>query len=254
MFDFVNSFGIDRDTLIGANAVIPVIYFLYRNPKLTLGGTTPFDVLSAANIRLWLTAALLRNVFSGQSDTALRIARTVIQTEPPDEPFPIARLNADMAKAGRPSTFDTSAVEEILDLEYGEARTFLALTLLYQDQNWAFDPHVDHIFPKKLFTKKSMNERGVSPDLQGKYQDWVHRIGNLELLSAKENEEKSSEDFEQWIRTRHDSFLERQLIPKDRNLWKLGNFENFLAKREELIRARFESLFPSAPKQLAEAP
>lgn len=247
----VNSFGIDRETLIGANAIIPIIYFVHRNPKLTLSGTTPFDVTSAANIRLWLTAALLRNVFSGQSDTALRIARTVLQSVPPDTPFPIEQLNTEMAKAGRPSTFDPAAIEEILDLSYGEARTFLALTLLYDDHNWAFEPHVDHIFPKKLFTKKSMNERGIDPELHDRYLELVHSLGNLELLTAKENEEKSDQEFEHWIKTRHDSFFKRHVIPTDKTLWKLENFEDFVAAREELIRKRFETLFASTKTAVA---
>lgn len=239
----VNSFGIDRETLIGANAIVPIIYFIFKNPNLTLGGTTTFDVCSARNIRVWLTAALLRNVFSGHSDTTLRLARATLQAHPQNTPFPIDQLNAEMAKGGRPSTFDSAAIEEILDLEYGEARTYLALTLLYDDENSSFAPQVDHIFPKKLFTKKSMTERGIAPEVQDRFLELVHSIGNLEFLTAIENEEKSAQEFEHWIKTRHNSFITRQLIPADKNLWKLENFEEFVAAREQLIRERFETLF-----------
>lgn len=239
----VNSFGIDRETLIGQNAVIPIIYYCYKHPKLTLGGTTPFDVESAARMRLWLTTALLRNVFSGQSDTALRTTRQVLSAIKNDDPYPIEMLNSEMAKRGKPSAFDADAIEEVLSLTYGEPRTFLALSLLYPDNNWSVDPHVDHIFPRKLFSKKHMNERGIPADEQEKLSELLHSIGNLELLNAKENEEKSGQEFEKWITTRHDSFIVRHLIPSDQKLWKLENFEKFVEAREALIRQRLESLF-----------
>ena len=239
----VNSFGIDRETLIGQNAVIPILYYCYKHPKLTLGGTTTFDVESAARMRLWLTTALLRNVFSGQSDTALRTTRQVLSAMKTDDAYPIEMLNSEMAKRGKPSAFDADAIEEVLSLAYGEPRTFLALSLLYPDNNWSVDPHVDHIFPRRLFSKKYMNERGIPADEQEKLSELLHSIGNLELLNAKENEEKSGQEFEKWITTRHGSFIARHFIPSDQKLWKLENFEKFVEAREALIRQRLESLF-----------
>lgn len=238
----VNSFGIDQETLISANALIPIIYYLYTNSKLTLGGTTDFDIENAAAIRMWLTAALLRNVFSGQSDTALRITRTALQDHGQNG-FPVDQLNSDMAKANRSSAFDADAIEEVLELQYGEPRTFLALSLLYDDNSWSIDPHEDHIFPKRLFTKKNLTERGISPERQMRFQELNHSLANLELLTAKENQEKSGQEFETWISTRHSNFRTRQFIPDDEELWKLENFAEFVEAREELIQKRFESLF-----------
>lgn len=160
-----------------------------------------------------------------------------------DDPYPIEMLNSEMAKRGKPSAFDADAIEEVLSLTYGEPRTFLALSLLYPDNHWSIDPHIDHIFPRKLFSKKHMNEREILADEQEKLSELLHSIGNLELLNAKENEEKSGQEFGKWITTRHDSFIARHLIPSDQKLWKLENFEKFVEAREALIRQRFESLF-----------
>jgi uncharacterized protein with ParB-like and HNH nuclease domain len=249
----VNSFGIDRETLISQNAVVPIIYYCYRHPKLTLGGTTPFDVENGARMRLWLTTALLRNVFSGQSDTALRTTRQVLSTADAGLTYPLELLNAEMAKRGKPSAFDADAIEEVLSLNYGEPRTFLALSLLYPDNSWALDPHVDHIFPRKLFSKKYLNERGIPVEEQDTLSELLHSTANLELLTAKENEEKSGQEFEKWIATRHNSFVVRHLIPTDRKLWKLENFEKFIETREALIRERLESLFVKHPETVAGA-
>ena len=76
-----------------------------------------------------------------------------------------------------------------------------------------------------------------------RFQELNHSLANLELLTAKENQEKSGQEFETWISTRHSNFRTRQFIPDDEELWKLENFAEFVEAREELIQKRFESLF-----------
>ena len=58
--DLANSFGIDRDNLTSTNALIPIIYYLFMNPKVTLRGSTRFDARNAERIRRWLIIALLK--------------------------------------------------------------------------------------------------------------------------------------------------------------------------------------------------
>jgi hypothetical protein len=247
-----NSFGIDGDTLISANALIPVVYYLYRQPALTLGGTTCFDVKSTYAIRVWLTTALLRGIFGVHSDTALRAAREVLGKLQGVAAFPVAELDSEMAKRGRGGAFDSDAVAETLSLTYGKPRTFLALTLLYDDNNWANNPQEDHIFPRQLFSKKHMNERGLDTDTQARYSDLMDRLGNLELLVQKENNQKSGGEFETWINSRDESFLSRHLIPRDKSLWSFGNFERFIHAREELIRDRLSSLLGASEGGLSD--
>jgi hypothetical protein len=127
-------------------------------------------------------------------------------------------------------------------LTYGKPRTFLALTLLYDDKISGDDLHEDHIFPKQLFTRKNMTQRGLSSDTQARYAELVNRIGNLQLLVQKENLQKSGSEFDKWISSRDESFLGRHLIPRADSLWKLENFEKFVAAREGLIREKLTSL------------
>jgi hypothetical protein len=117
------------------------------------------------------------------------------------------------------------------------------LSLLYDDAFWKFEPHIDHIFPKKLFSKKEMTERGVPQRDQERLAEASDRLGNLQILTATENKEKSDASFSSWIITRGAGFLERQLIPPDRSLWDISEFEGFLENREKLIRVRLQSLF-----------
>ncbi len=238
----INSFGIERETLTSANALIPLVYHMARHPEFTLAGTGLSDVAATRAMRIWLTTALLRGVFGGQSDTALRATREVLRNAGKEAGFPLAELNAEMARRGRPTTFDDTALADVLSLTYGKPRTFLTLTLLYDENCWVVQPHEDHIFPRRLFSKKYMNAQGLSSEQQNKYLDFMHRIGNLELLTQKENEEKSGQEFDHWIQSRHESFRKKNLIPEDSSLWKFEDFEHFVEAREELIRSRLTSL------------
>ena len=80
--DLANSFGIDRDNLTSANALIPIIYYLSKNPGVSLRGSTPFEARNADSIRRWLIMALLNGVFGGTSDNMLRDIRASLQTMP----------------------------------------------------------------------------------------------------------------------------------------------------------------------------
>jgi len=91
--------------------------------------------------------------------------------------------------------------------------------------------HVDHVFPQKLF-KNELKQYRSSCDL----------LSNLTLLSAQENIEKNSKPFEEWIQTREPAFLERHLIPQDKQLWRIESFAEFVEERRRLILARLNEV------------
>jgi hypothetical protein len=235
----VNAFGIDRDTLTSVNAVIPIIYYLYRHSGTTLTGTSKFDVLNASWARRWLLAALLNNTFGRASDGVLTRARRILQEGTgQDGYFPFESLKALNER------FEDYAVDDFLSIRYGRRETFLALSLLYDENHWGTMPyHVDHIFPRNLFTAKYMAEAGL--DEGARYHFWAlsDRIGNLQLLRSQENQQKSDQDFSTWLATRDRSFYERHLIPTDVELLKFENFDKFITAREELIRRRLKNVF-----------
>lgn len=244
----VNWFGIDRDTLTSANALIPIIYYLYRHPGPQLrGSTSASGVRNATLVRRWLTTVLLNNVFGGQSDNVLRDTRRVLQEKAAEPDFPQDALNAEVAKSGRAAYFDDSAVESFLSITYGRRTTFLALSLLYDDNSWGVTAyHQDHIFPRSLFSPKRLENSGLTPEKQARYQGLVDRVGNLQLLLAQENQEKSDQDFQQWLTTRDAGFRRRHLIPEDDGLLKFEKFEEFVLAREGLIRDRLKRLLAPA--------
>lgn len=71
-----------------------------------------------------------------------------------------------------------------------------------------------------------------------------NQIANCMLLSQEENGagEKGSTIPEVWFKNKGNDYLDMHLIPKDKNLWKMNNFELFIDKRKELIEEKFSYL------------
>jgi hypothetical protein len=238
--DLANSFGIDRDNLTSANALIPIIYYLFKNPGVTFRGSTPFEARNADSIRRWLIMALLNGVFGGTSDNVLRDIRVCLQGMPgAGANIPIDAMNTTIRKAGRSAEFDDFALDETLARTYGQQQTFLALSLLYDEAGWGtMQYHQDHIFARSLFKPKDLSPLNRL--------DWIgtkERLGNLCLLLAHENVGKQDMPVPEWLASREPGFLKRHLIPEDRALWQFDRFPDFLKARETLIRERLKTLF-----------
>ncbi|RLT16894.1 MAG: DUF1524 domain-containing protein, partial [Planctomycetota bacterium] len=222
------------------NALIPIIYYLSKNPGVSLRGSTPFEARNADRMRRWLIMALLNGVFGGTSDNMLRDIRASLQTmSGAGADFPIDAINTTIRKAGRSAEFDDFALDETLARAYGQQQTFLALSLLYDDASWGtMQFHQDHIFARSLFKPKELSTSGRL--------DWISkkdRLGNLCLLLAPENMGKQDMPVDEWLESREPRFLKRHLIPTDRALWKFDRFADFLEAREELVRGRLKVLF-----------
>ena len=244
----INRFGLDRDTLTSVNALMPIIYYLSRLGR-DLNGSTEFEAKNAERIRIWLTAALLRNAFGGSVNTTLTAARKYVKEglEESDN-FPTLNLAAGLKTRGRTIELDDVAADEIFEIRYGHKTCFLALSLLY-DQTFLGigEFQIDHIFPRSLFDSPKLRERGLTEAFAEKCRPLVDRLGNLQLLLSRENAEKTATPFDQWIDTRSDEFVETHLIPRDSSLWCIESFHSFVEQREKLIKKRLGSLLRLAP-------
>lgn len=227
--EVANWFGIDGLTLTSANALIPIAYFVYRNPDVRLRSDGRTDAENAVIVRRWLIMALLNGVFGGSSDSILTKMRAVIMKHGEHgRPFPIRELDGAALESRRLPTADPNAIKKILDLEYGDNAVVLALSLLFDERAWGTIPHhCDHIFAQDLFRK----------DLK-QYRSACDQIGNLTLLNARENMEKKAKPFDEWIRTREPGFMTKHLIPAEEKLWRPESFPDFLQERSRLMLDR----------------
>ena len=244
--DLVNTFGIDRDTLTSANALIPIIYYLYKTPTTHLQGSTKFDKDNATAIRRWLIVSLLNNVFGRASDGVLTETRRVLREQLALSPnFPIDALNSEISKASKSPYLDEFALDTFLSMTYGKQTTFLALSLLYDDNAWGtMVYHQDHIFPQSLFRKKRLAAAGLTDVQQAQYLELSNNIANLQFLLAPENIGKSDDTIDHWLTTRDAGFRARHLLPAADDLLRFERFPEFIEARQELIKQRLKALFP----------
>ena len=162
-------------------------------------------------IRSWLLASLLKasGIWGSGLDTLLTALRDIIR-EDSGEGFPAEALRSAMAQRGKPLTFSEPEIDQLVDLEYGDRRAFLMLSILYPFVDLRNKFHVDHVFPKALLTQTGLKKAGV-PDEQ---IAWItqrrNRLANLELLDGAENNEKRRKLPAEWMEQRYRNVAERK--------------------------------------------
>lgn len=90
----------------------------------------------------------------------------------------------------------------------------------------------DHIFPYSV-----LRDNGYGINNRIKYQ-YAQEITNRAVLTAAANRTKSAQYADGYLREVNEKFpngLALQCIPDDENLWKLENFELFLAARRQML-------------------
>jgi hypothetical protein len=241
--NLTSAFGYNRDTLVSANALIPIAYYILKR------GTPPNFVQSIHfredrnKIQKWLIASLLKRAFSGSPDNVLRPLRQVIDRN--HEEFPFEAIVEEFRGKPKSLTFNDDEIHNLFDYQYGSAYTFSTLAALYPTLDFRNRFHLDHIHPKTLFKRRKLLKQGISDQRLDLYLDEFDFLANLQLLEGLENIEKRDTEFESWLEknvpkeARRD-FMTKHYIP-DVDL-ALGNFEEFINERKKLMKAKFEDL------------
>ena len=239
-FRFLNRHGITGDNLSSLNAVLPLIYFVYNTQGFDFRGTSEFERVNAAGMHYWLMNSLLVGAFAGQSDQAISTARSTIRDHlRTARDFPAEKLFDAMAKGGRLSKVDSRTIDELLELQYGRARTFVALSLLYPGIDWNGSIwHVDHIVPQADAQQNVLRGRNIPEHRVQEILRATNSLGNLQLLRSDENIEKAALPFRSWITGRRRDFFDLHMIPDRIDLCDVIWLPEFVVAREKLIRSR----------------
>jgi hypothetical protein len=113
-------------------------------------------------------------------------------------------------------------------------------------------PQIDHIFPQSELKKfKVANPETGKMNVMKYHQEERDQIGNLMLLTATENGGGGKTDIvpEVWFEDKSDEYLDLHLIPRDKSLWKMENYEKFVKERNRLIIKKFNYLIYKSQKQ-----
>ncbi len=250
-FLFLNQRGISEENLSSLNAVLPIAWYLFHLPDVTLRGSSIFDQQNARAVQRWLLNSLLMGVFAGTSDRTISLARaTLKEAQQSGRSFPERQLYDALAVAGRQTRLDERAVEDLLELRYNRNKTFLVLSLLYRDLDWSGTTyHVDHIIPKALAQRRVLMARNLPEHRIQQIVSSVDRLGNLQLLPSHENLEKADMPFAAWITSRTDSYRGKHMISQKPDLWTETSLPEFVQDRERLIRDRLIGLSAMEPAE-----
>ena len=243
----ISSFGYSLKTLTANNAIIPISYYLLKRG-------CPHNFVDSSNytndrrkISKWLVISLLKRTFGGQPDSVLRPTREVISKN--HSFFPIEKIAGRLKGRTKSLVFNDDEIENILFYRYGQSYTFSTLALLYPSLDFKNLFHIDHIFPKSFFNKKTLVEKGVEESRVEYYLQNYNLLANLQLLEGIPNQEKSDMDFQEWLlktypkgkkdQERKD-YMVKNYIP-DIDLG-LSNFGNFIVERGKLINDKLKSI------------
>lgn len=242
----IASWGYNWQTLPSAYATIPLAYYLFRkgNPHGFVTSTGYAEDRAIA--RHWLRIALLKRTFSGTPDNVLRQIRRAMSEAGEWDQFPAEAIRAVLAPTTRSMSFDQAELDGLLSYRFGQSYTFTILAMFYPWLNYNQQFHLDHIFPRALFNKRELRQRGIPEDRWPLWLDQVDNIANLQLLQGAVNMSKSDQEFEAWVKGEFPAplalaqYREQHLIP-DMAL-SLESFPQFLEARAALMRERLADL------------
>lgn len=234
----ISSFGFSRENITSNNLIIPIAYYLKH-----IGLPDNYEVSNrtAADrivIKKWFVRALLKRVFSFAPDGVLNPIRSLIKQHG-DNGFPFEQIVDRFKGTNRTLLFTEEDISNLLFSKYGHGDTLIIMSILYPWADMRNNFHIDHMYPKSAFTVKRLGKRGITGDVVQFYMDNYNFIGNLQLLEAIPNIEKSAMDFNEWIekyipQKAQGDYKKKHLISSDVEL-SFDNFEEFFEERESLI-------------------
>jgi hypothetical protein len=243
----VADFGFSGRTLGADNALLPIAYYIYQRRLGTSYLTSSAHTVDRAAIQGWLIRSLLKaGVWGSGLDTTLTALRATLK-QYSDGRFPADQLETTLRSRGRGLRFEQEELEDLVDVGYGDRRSFAILALLFPFHDLRHEFHVDHIFPKSLFTPTKLSTAGFAEHQHADLRDQMNRLANLQLLDGVVNKEKGATLPASWIASAYPlaearaGYVDRHLIgqlPAD-----LNGFPDFYeARRAELLTKLSEVL------------
>jgi uncharacterized protein with ParB-like and HNH nuclease domain len=214
--------------------LMPLIYLHYKQPVAWK---------TAKEVDYYLLRCLITGAFSGQSDRLIDSLKKKLDETKKfsiDDMFDVIRFQNRSLELTE---------DRFWQMGYGSSTIHLLFNIWYRDFAHipAYEnnlPQIDHIFPQSKLREIKI----TNPDtgrLVMKYHDRErNQLANCMLLTREENGSGGKSDTlpEVWFADKEKNYLEKHLIPQDKKLWEIENFDDFIAARKDLIGNKFKSL------------
>lgn len=219
--DLLRYCGYSNDNLTAYNAVMPIIYYLYKGGSLE---KTP-ENNPKEEFKKYLIISQMKSLFGVASNSTLTNIRTTLTNENhslKSKSFNLSDLDNVSIVGDRNFSLD----EEVIDSWFEEtkgSRTFMVLSLLYpcaDISNHVY--HQDHMHPESKLKKIDA------------FKFSRNKLANLQLLPGDENESKNAKDLIEWLKENPE---ERDTYLPNCDL-DIQNYFEFLEKRKELMKNR----------------
>jgi len=198
----------------------------------------------ASGVDIYLLRCLLGAAFTGQPDTVID---GIVRRFRDLKAFDLSEVFGAIRSANRSLEITE---EKLFQMGYASDTIHLLFNLWYKDFNHtpAYEnnrPQIDHIFPQSALQKiKDVNPETGRKDVFRYHKSTRDQLANCMLLTREENGAGGKGDTlpADWFANKPDDYLNRHLIPKDRELWALERFDDFVEARKALIREKFRFL------------
>ncbi len=213
-------------------AFVPIIVFAYNNGVNTLSQSRIKKTVK------WFYYSQVRYRYISQLPQKLDKDLAIIRDEenPFDKLLNLIALERNLEIT--PAEFEGVGIQHPLwglMKFYFKSQNAVCLTTginIRKNMGKKYELEWDHIFPYSV-----LRDNGYGINNRIKYQ-YAQEITNRAVLTAAANRTKSAQYADGYLREVNEKFpngLALQCIPDDANLWKLENFEQFLAARRQML-------------------
>lgn len=243
----VSNFGFTGQTLRADSALLPIAYYLFKRKAQQDFLTHSRHSGDRRNILRWLARSYLKasGIWGSGLDTLLTSLREVVATQG-ENAFPATQIEEEMARRGKTLSFTPDELDDLVELPYGESRTFALLTLIFETVDTSKSLHMDHIVPISKFKRRLLLAEGVQEAAVEEWSEQANTLPNLQLIEGAINQEKLAMMPADWLRMREPDDQRREKyiylhmlegLPE-----RLGDFEVFYQRRRRALQSRIALL------------
>lgn len=239
--DLLVEFGFNQNNLTSRNAIIPIAYHIFK------GGSLNDE--DKKNIRKYLIASLLKQIYGGKGDQVLESIRNAMRKEENgkyvlrNQKFDLKALTLYKLPADKTFTFTDEDIESLFEYKKSPY-TFMVLSLLYPHLKLGqVKFHQDHLHPVSSFTNAYLNKSGVEMEKWSKWSEEKDKLANLQLLEGLENESKNNTTLKEWLENdvqNLPAYKETNYIPNT-DLG-LNHFDDFIKQRKEIMIKKIKEI------------
>jgi uncharacterized protein with ParB-like and HNH nuclease domain len=244
VFQLVTDFGYAPNTLTSLNALLPIVYYLYKSDKVKGFCQKVGYKGEREMIKRWLHVVLLHRIFGGQAEGVLKAIRDTVKKELAKgvQQFPASAIATRLSKTTKSISVDDEFIENLLYTQKEDRYAFPILALLFPQLDYKNrDFHLDHCHPISQFNEKRLRAKSILNDENKDYfTDWSYynSIINLQMLDGNENKSKSDKDLRTWVEEYSPS-LRKHYLPKQIDF---SNFPTFVKERMKLLSEELKNV------------